>query len=99
MSLEVVFEIATAFAAFIMFSGALGLALFRDSFQRFHAAGKVSVLGLALLIIFDSLKLYVETGILSLFGLLGSLILLFVGPFASHVLSRTLYRLQYKKNL
>lgn len=79
-------------AAFIMFSGALGICIFPDSFQRFHAAGKVSIFGLAILILGEGLKYLEITGKFSFLSYFGVLLLLIVSPFASHVMARALYR-------
>lgn len=87
-------EIVVLIGSIFMFVGALGVAIFRDSFQRFHAAGKVSLFGLAILILGQGLALHRDTGTWSLSAFFGIFILLFVGPFASHILARALYRHQ-----
>ena|GEM_PF-4807228 len=84
-------DLLLLFGAFIMFSGALGLNLLSDSFQRFHVAGKVSLFGLALLILGDSLIYKRMTGHDSL-AYLGIIVILLVGPFSAHILARSLYQ-------
>lgn len=84
-------EIVILLASFVMFSGALGINLFRDSFQRFHAAGKVSLFGLALLILGDAIVYQELAGQWHFFAYIGVILLLFVGPFAAHILAKSLY--------
>jgi len=78
--------------AFFMFSGAVGLNRVKDSFQRFHIAGKVSLFGLAIFIFGDIVVYHQTTSIWSFVSILGILILLFTGPIAAHVLAQALYR-------
>lgn len=84
-------ELIKLVACFIMFSGALGFFLFQDAFQRFHATSKVSLFGLAILILADALIYHRETGAWSFLAYIGTLILLITGPFATHVLARSIY--------
>ena len=79
-----------------MFSGALGLVLFKDPFQRFHAAGKVSLFGLGLLILGDCMLSEQIGGETAIFATVGVFFLLFVGPFASHVLASSLLKQRSK---
>jgi len=84
-------EIIVLIGSLFMFVGALGVAILRDSFQRFHAAGKVSLFGLTILILGQAFALHRDTGDWNLAAFIGVFILLFVGPFASHILARALY--------
>lgn len=79
-------------ASLVLFSGALGLIAFQDPYQRFHAAGKVSFFGLALLLIADFLKGLTEETPVSLFMIiLAPLLVIIISPVFSHVLARSLY--------
>lgn len=89
-------EILKLIACFFLFSGALGFFLFKDPFQRFHAAGKVSLFGLALLILADTIIYREMSGEWSFLAYFGTLILLITGPFASHILARSLYHSRRK---
>lgn len=84
-------EVLAILGAFVMLVGAWGLVVLRDPFQRFHSAGKVSVFGLALVILGNAITIGQETGEWSFIAFIGSLILLVSGPFAAHILAKSLY--------
>ncbi|MGA0164526.1 MAG: monovalent cation/H(+) antiporter subunit G [Bdellovibrionota bacterium] len=85
-------EILKLIACFIMFSGALGMFLFTDPLQRFHAAGKVGIFGLALLMLADAILYWEKTSEWHFISFFGIVILLLTGPFASHILAQALFR-------
>lgn len=74
-------EILICLGAFIIFSGAIGLARFEDAFERFHPPTKISLLGLSLI--------FLGMGTISLF--IGTLVLLLAAPLAAHILAKALF--------
>lgn len=84
-------EFLVLLGSFVLFSGALGVVLFKDSYQRFHAAGKVSLFGLALILFADFIRSLGSAAGPAPALLIGPLIVILVGPVASHVLARSLY--------
>lgn len=92
-------EFSILFGAFVIFSGALGIARFTEPFQRFHPPTKASLLGFVLVLFGETILFGVKTGTWSPLEFIGIVLLLAGGPFAAHVIGKALYHQRYKKEL
>lgn len=84
-------EVLILLGSFIVFSGALGFARFKEPFQRFHPPTKASLLGFSFILLGETILFGLRTGHWSFYEFIGVLLLLASGPFAAHVLSRALF--------